>query len=45
MREGNGFRRDYLRAVWGSGANDVWVGGDLGALSHWDGVQFKPQPQ
>ena len=26
-----------LRAVWGSGPDDVWIAGDYGLLLHWDG--------
>jgi hypothetical protein len=29
-----------LNTVWGSGANDVWVGGYLGTLIHWDGSKW-----
>jgi hypothetical protein len=27
----------YLRGIWGSGPNDVWVVGDAGAILQWDG--------
>jgi hypothetical protein len=33
-----------LRAVWGSGANDVWAVGDSGAVLHGDGTAWAPVP-
>jgi hypothetical protein len=27
--------------VWGIGANDAWIGGDFGRLTHWDGSRWK----
>jgi hypothetical protein len=30
-----------LRAVWGSGPNDVWVVGDGGAVLRWDGARWR----
>jgi hypothetical protein len=32
-----------LRAVWGSGGNDVWAVGDGGTLLHYDGDVWDPQ--
>lgn len=29
-----------LRAVWGTAADDIWVGGDLGTLVHFDGTRW-----
>ena len=29
-----------LRAVWGTGSDDVWVGGELGTLIHFDGTRW-----
>lgn len=29
-----------LRAVWGSGADNVWAGGDRGMTLHWDGARW-----
>jgi len=33
----SGLTREFaLNAVWGSGGNDVWVGGDNDHLMHWE---------
>lgn len=33
---------EWLRAVVGSGPNDVWIGGDGGTLIHWNGRELQP---
>ncbi len=32
-----GFATGSLSAIWGTGPNDLWVGGPRGRLRHWDG--------
>jgi hypothetical protein len=29
-----------LFSIWGSGSDDIWIGGDWGTLVHWDGTRF-----
>ncbi|MDF2692676.1 MAG: Type fimbrial biosis protein PilY1, partial [Labilithrix sp.] len=31
---------ENLRAVWGSGPNDVWAVGELATIVHWDGQSW-----
>lgn len=33
-----------LRAIWGSSATDIWAGGDLGELLHYDGTSWLTVP-
>jgi hypothetical protein len=31
-----------LRAIWGSGTNDIWAVGEVGAIVHYDGTAWSP---
>ena len=33
-----------LRSVWGTGDDDVWIAGDRGYLSHWNGLKWQVLP-
>jgi len=32
--------KDYLWAVWGAAANDVWAVGEAGVMAHWTGTAW-----
>jgi hypothetical protein len=38
------FTGPELRAIWGVGAEDVWLSPQQGALQHWDGTSWTPAP-
>lgn len=38
-------RAPTLSTVWGSGADDVWVGGGNGSLIHWDGQRWEKKTE
>jgi hypothetical protein len=37
-------KHQLVRSIWGSAANDVWIGGENGMLFHWDGRSWESAP-